>query len=34
MSEVSRSTIVMHSAEKMYDLVADVESYSEFLPLV
>ncbi|MET4696077.1 type II toxin-antitoxin system RatA family toxin [Endozoicomonas lisbonensis] len=32
MSKVSRSALIMHSAEQMYDLVADVESYSEFLP--
>ena len=32
MSKVSRSALIMHTAEQMYDLVADVESYSEFLP--
>ncbi|AMO58221.1 hypothetical protein GZ77_21065 [Endozoicomonas montiporae] len=32
MSKVSRSALIMHSVEQMYELVADVESYSEFLP--
>lgn len=29
---VARSALVMHSAEQMYSLVNDIESYSEFLP--
>lgn len=32
MSTVSRSALIMHTAQQMYDLVADVESYPEFLP--
>lgn len=32
MASVSRSALVMHSAQQMYDLVADVSSYHEFLP--
>ncbi len=32
MSTVSRSAIVPHSAFDMYALVADIESYPEFLP--
>ena len=32
MATVSRSALVMHSVEQMYDMVADVESYPEFLP--
>ena len=32
MPAVSRSALIMHSAREMYDLVADVESYPEFLP--
>ena len=32
MATVSRSALIMHSAGQMYDLVADVESYPEFLP--
>ncbi|MCW7555962.1 type II toxin-antitoxin system RatA family toxin [Endozoicomonas gorgoniicola] len=32
MSKVSRSALIMHSAEQMYDLIADVGSYPEFLP--
>src|SRR5437762_13410259 len=29
---VARSALVAHSAQKMYALVADVESYPQFLP--
>ena len=32
MSTVSRSALVMHTAEQMYNLVVDVESYPAFLP--
>lgn len=32
MSTVSRSALVMHTAEQMFDLIADVESYPGFLP--
>lgn len=32
MATVSRSALVMHSAQQMYDLVVDVDSYREFLP--
>lgn len=32
MASVSRSALVMHSAQQMYDLVADVDSYHKFLP--
>ncbi len=32
MYSVSRSALVMHSAEKMFNLVNDVEKYSDFLP--
>ena len=32
MPHISRSSLVMYTAEQMYDLVSDVESYSEFLP--
>jgi ribosome-associated toxin RatA of RatAB toxin-antitoxin module len=32
MKEISRSAIVEHSAEKMYALVDDIESYPRFLP--
>ena len=32
MAKVSRSAVILHSVEEMYDLVADVESYSKFLP--
>lgn len=32
MREVKRSAIVPYSATQMYDLVADVERYPEFLP--
>jgi ribosome-associated toxin RatA of RatAB toxin-antitoxin module len=32
MSTISRSAIVPHSAADMYALVADIESYPEFLP--
>ncbi len=33
MAKVSRSALVPFSAEQMFDLVADVPSYPEFLPL-
>ena len=32
MYTVSRSALVTHSAEKMFNLVNDVDGYSEFLP--
>lgn len=32
MSVVKKSAIIAHSAREMFDLVADVESYPEFLP--
>jgi len=32
MTAVDRSALVAHSAQKMYALVADVESYPQFLP--
>ncbi len=32
MSQVDRSALVLHSAEQMFDLVNDVESYPQFLP--
>ncbi len=32
MYSVSRSALVMHSAEKMFNLVNDVAGYSDFLP--
>ena len=32
MPKVSRSALIMQPVQKMYDLVADVESYPEFLP--
>ena len=32
MTSITRSALVMHSAEQMYNLVNDVESYSQFLP--
>ncbi len=32
MPKVSRSSLILHPAEKMYALVADVESYPQFLP--
>ena len=32
MPVIQRSTLVPHPAEAMFDLVADVESYPEFLP--
>ena len=32
MKEISRSAIVEHSAEQMYALVDDIESYPRFLP--
>lgn len=33
MATVSRSALVSYTAEQMFDLVADVPSYPEFLPL-
>jgi len=32
MASVSRSALVPYSAEQMFDLVADVDAYHEFLP--
>ncbi|OED44129.1 ubiquinone-binding protein [Endozoicomonas sp. (ex Bugula neritina AB1)] len=32
MPHISRSSLVMYSTQQMYDLVSDIESYSEFLP--
>ncbi|SEI47730.1 Ribosome association toxin PasT (RatA) of the RatAB toxin-antitoxin module [Allopseudospirillum japonicum] len=32
MSSVERSALVMHSAQQMFDLVNDCESYPKFLP--
>jgi ribosome-associated toxin RatA of RatAB toxin-antitoxin module len=32
MTSITRSALVMHSAEQMYALVNDVESYPQFLP--
>jgi len=32
MKRIARSAIVEHSAEEMYALVDDVESYPRFLP--
>ncbi len=32
MAQVKKSALVTHSAEKMFELVNDVESYPEFLP--
>lgn len=32
MSEVKKSVLIAHSAEKMFDLVDDVERYPQFLP--
>jgi ribosome-associated toxin RatA of RatAB toxin-antitoxin module len=32
MKTVHRNALVMHSAEQMYSLVNDIESYSKFLP--
>lgn len=32
MPSVSRSALVSHSAEQMFELVADVDRYQEFLP--
>jgi len=32
MTQISRSAIVPYTAEQMYRLVADIESYPEFLP--
>ncbi|KEI70282.1 type II toxin-antitoxin system RatA family toxin [Endozoicomonas elysicola] len=32
MPRISRSALVMYSAQQMYDLVSDIEAYGEFLP--
>lgn len=32
MPRISRSALVMYSAQQMYDLVSDIETYGEFLP--
>ncbi len=32
MPRISRSALVMYSAQQMYDLVIDIEAYGEFLP--
>ena len=32
MTDISKSVLLSHSAEKMYDLVNDVDKYKEFLP--
>ncbi len=32
MTKIERSALVMHSAEQMFDLVNDVDSYPQFLP--
>lgn len=32
MTTITRSALVMHTAEQMFNLVNDVESYPEFLP--
>lgn len=32
MTRISRSALVTYSAEQMYSLVTDIESYAEFLP--
>ena len=32
MPKVSRSSLILHPVDKMYELVADVESYPQFLP--
>ncbi|WP_067514972.1 type II toxin-antitoxin system RatA family toxin [Endozoicomonas ascidiicola] len=32
MPKISRSALVTYSAQQMYDLVSDIESYGEFLP--
>ena len=32
MTSITRSALVMHSAEQMYNLVNDVENYPQFLP--
>lgn len=32
MTQVDRSALVLHTAEQMFDLVNDVESYPQFLP--
>lgn len=32
MTSITRSALVMHSAEQMFNLVNDVESYPQFLP--
>lgn len=32
MTVISRSALVMHTAEQMFDVVNDVRKYPEFLP--
>ena len=32
MTTITRSALVMHTAEEMFDLVNDVRRYPEFLP--
>ncbi|WP_027858968.1 type II toxin-antitoxin system RatA family toxin [Marinobacterium jannaschii] len=32
MTQVERSALVLHTAEQMFDLINDVESYPQFLP--
>ncbi|WP_345552143.1 type II toxin-antitoxin system RatA family toxin [Microbulbifer aestuariivivens] len=32
MTQIERSALVMHSVERMFDLVNDVEKYPQFLP--
>ncbi len=32
MPRISRSALVLYTAEQMYNLVSDIESYAEFLP--
>ena len=32
MTQVARNALVLHTAEQMFDLINDVERYSEFLP--
>jgi ribosome-associated toxin RatA of RatAB toxin-antitoxin module len=32
MTSISRSALVMHSAQQMFDLVNDVQAYPDFLP--
>ncbi len=32
MTSISKTALIPYSAEKMYDLVADVDSYEQFLP--